>query len=161
MNRRHAPPAPTLWANLRLGKVTLPAGLGAAAGSQAELTALTRLDSALDEAARGLSVIPQQKATLLRERAYSLLNDLQVVLGGLTVAPQQAADNFGRVQLKSTSFLIVLSDPTQPLSALLTQLDPLARTTATQPRAMTDLAMFRTSPSSRARPPRGARVLPP
>ena len=109
------------------------ADLRLATGSPAEIIALTRLDSSLDEAARGLSVIPQQNATILRERAYSLLNDLQIVLAGLTFAPRQAADNFGHVQLKSTSFLIVLSDPTQPLSALLTQLDPLAEAAAARP----------------------------
>ncbi len=94
-----------------------------ASGAAAEIPALSRLDQALDETAQELAPVLPPHATALRQRSILLLNDLQYVIASLAVAPKKDATTYGRVQLKATSFLIILSDPSRPLSALLTQLN--------------------------------------
>ncbi len=107
--------------------------LKSASGTAAEIPALTQLNLSLDETARELAPITQQNAAPRRQRMIELLNDLQFTLVGLIDAPQHAAASLSQVQLKSTSFLITLSDPTQPLSALLSQLNPTQPVAATRP----------------------------
>jgi hypothetical protein len=108
-----------------------------AAGSAGEIEALGRIDQVLNDTAMELAPLAPQDTAQLRQRTVTLLNDLQSVMASLSVAPKQAAKIFGEVQLKTTSFLITLSDPAQPLSALPGQLDPAIMAAIAQPVATT------------------------